>query len=362
MLLEELSTIRKGDIMALNGIDISDWQHGINLSAVPADFVICKSTQGTGYTSPDFTRQMDQAISSGKLVGVYHYISGGNASGEMQHFYNVIKPYLKKVIICLDWEANQNSAWGNDNYLNECVQEINKRTGIPCLIYASQSVFPWHIARANNAGTWVAQYADMNPTGYQETPWNEGAYSCVIRQYSSAGRLDGYNGNLDLNKAYLTREDWMKYACPDGSSVVPDPSPSQPDDISNTDTMDLVISVWHGTYGDGDERKQRLGNRYDEVQGMINHISSASAQTLADEVWSGMYSDGSRRKEILGPRYEEVQAIINGGSSGEVYTVQSGDTLSGIASKYGTTYQHLAEINGIANPNVIYPGQKITIR
>lgn len=43
------------------------------------------------------------------------------------------------------------------------------------------------------------------------------------------------------------------------------------------------------------------------------------------------------------------------------YTVQIGDTLSGIASKYGTTYQHLAELNGITNPNVIYPGQVIKI-
>ena len=44
-----------------------------------------------------------------------------------------------------------------------------------------------------------------------------------------------------------------------------------------------------------------------------------------------------------------------------VYTVQTGDTLSGIAAKYGTTYKALAEYNGISNPNVIYTGQKIRI-
>lgn len=43
------------------------------------------------------------------------------------------------------------------------------------------------------------------------------------------------------------------------------------------------------------------------------------------------------------------------------YTVKSGDTLSEIAMKYGTTYQELARINNIANPNVIYPGQVIKI-
>lgn len=44
-----------------------------------------------------------------------------------------------------------------------------------------------------------------------------------------------------------------------------------------------------------------------------------------------------------------------------VYTVKKGDTLSGIASKYGTTYQKLAEYNNISNPNLIVVGQKIKI-
>lgn len=44
-----------------------------------------------------------------------------------------------------------------------------------------------------------------------------------------------------------------------------------------------------------------------------------------------------------------------------VYTVKSGDTLSGIAFKYNTTYQKLAEYNNIANPSIIYVGQKIRI-
>ena len=44
-----------------------------------------------------------------------------------------------------------------------------------------------------------------------------------------------------------------------------------------------------------------------------------------------------------------------------VYTVQKGDTLSAIAARYGTTYQKLAEYNGIADPNKISVGQKIKI-
>lgn len=43
------------------------------------------------------------------------------------------------------------------------------------------------------------------------------------------------------------------------------------------------------------------------------------------------------------------------------YTVVSGDTLGEIAAKHKTTYQHLAEINGLADPNLIYPGQVLKV-
>jgi cell wall-associated NlpC family hydrolase len=46
-------------------------------------------------------------------------------------------------------------------------------------------------------------------------------------------------------------------------------------------------------------------------------------------------------------------------ASASYVTVKSGQTLSGIASAHKTTYQHLASINHISNPNRIYPGEKI---
>lgn len=52
---------------------------------------------------------------------------------------------------------------------------------------------------------------------------------------------------------------------------------------------------------------------------------------------------------------------VSGAPAQTVYTVQKGDSLSGIAAKYNTSYQHLAAINGIANPDLIYPGQQIKI-
>ncbi len=45
-----------------------------------------------------------------------------------------------------------------------------------------------------------------------------------------------------------------------------------------------------------------------------------------------------------------------------VYVVKKGDTLSAIAAKYDTTYQVLAALNGLKNPNRIYVGQILKVK
>lgn len=197
--------------MAMQGIDISGWQAGIDLSKVPCDFVIVKATQGVNFVSEACDSQVQQAISLGKPFGFYHYVGGSGAQAEADFFVNHCAGYFGKGIPCIDWESAENAAWGNTGYLKQLVQRVIDRTGVKPLIYASASAFPWDVAQALDCGAWVAQYASNNATGYQDSPWNEGAYDCAIRQYSSAGRLAGYNGNLDLDKAYMDADGWAKY-------------------------------------------------------------------------------------------------------------------------------------------------------
>ncbi|MFS0927116.1 LysM peptidoglycan-binding domain-containing protein, partial [Enterococcus durans] len=45
----------------------------------------------------------------------------------------------------------------------------------------------------------------------------------------------------------------------------------------------------------------------------------------------------------------------------QTHIVQYGETLSSIATKYGTTYQILASLNGLSNPNMIYAGQALKV-
>jgi LysM repeat protein len=48
-------------------------------------------------------------------------------------------------------------------------------------------------------------------------------------------------------------------------------------------------------------------------------------------------------------------------SFADSYTVQSGNTLSGIAAQYGDSWQQFQAVDHLANPNLIYPGEIIQI-
>lgn len=361
--------------MSMNGIDVSGWQKGINLKEVPADFVIVKATQGTTYVNPDCDRAYQQAKEAGRLLGVYHYFSGGDPAAEAEFFVKNVKGYVGEAILVLDWEGEQNAKFSQGPAVAKpFLDRVKELTGVRPLIYMSKSVCRAHdwSAVASEYALWVAQYADNNTTGYQSKPWTDnkgyGAWnSPVIFQYSSSGRLTGYSGNLDINIAYMDAAAWKAYAKGSKASPTPAPSPAPTQNTPTGSTLDLVYGVMTKKYGDGEARKAALGTRYNEVQDMINHIENSSAATLAEETKNGKYGNDPVRKTVLGKKYSAVQDIINGktsgsGSSAVYYTVKNGDTLSGIAAKYGTTYQKIASLSGISNPNKIYAGQRIRIR
>lgn len=198
--------------MALNGIDISNWQAGIDLTAVDCDFAILKANQGTGYLSDDYYRQVNQCRSIGLLYGTYIYVGGGDAIGEADYYVDIVADTVGEGVLAVDWEEGENSAWGDLDYLRTVIARIIERTGIVPMLYCGASDYPWDIADEFGCPRWVAQYADNNPTGYQDSPWNEGAYQCDVRQYSSSGYIDGYGGRLDIDKYYGDEWSWRQMA------------------------------------------------------------------------------------------------------------------------------------------------------
>ena len=250
--------------MTLNGIDISNWQAGINLSVVPGDFVIVKATEGTTYVSPEADVQYQGAKSTGKLLGVYHFATGASAIDEAKFFLSNVQGYLGEAILFLDWEAGVVTQ--GVGYAKAFLDYVYQQTGIRPLIYMSKSVvnsYDWSTV-SENYGLWVAQYADSMPTGYQSNPWTDdngfGTWSGpAIFQYASTGRLSGYSGNLDLDMFYGDATAWNNFAKSD--KVTPEPEP-EPDPEPEPTTGTPIVQ-----YADPDGNKAYAYTHWQAIEG-----------------------------------------------------------------------------------------------
>lgn len=105
--------------------------------------------------------------------------------------------------------------------------------------------------------------------------------------------------------------------------------------------------------------------KYDVVENSVDN--SKNIEELAKEVIAGKYGNGEERKQKLGDLYNEVQKRVNEILIGntqkeEIYIVKKGDCLCNIAKKFKTTVNKIATDNGITNIDLIYVGQKLIIR
>lgn len=212
-----------GGKSSLNGVDIASYQSSINPAKLTTtDFVIVKFTQGTTYLNPYADRQYSVAKAAGKLLGAYHYGTGKSATAEAQYFVKCLGNRVGECVLALDWEGNQNSVFGTGKdvaWCKEFLDEVCRLTGVRPLIYMSKSVcrkYNWSSVAANYP-LWCAQYKSNSTTDYQSSPWTDnngfGAWERdTIRQYSSHGRIAGYDANIDLDLAYMSAEEWRAMA------------------------------------------------------------------------------------------------------------------------------------------------------
>ena len=100
----------------------------------------------------------------------------------------------------------------------------------------------------------------------------------------------------------------------------------------------------------------------------VDYGKSKTIEELAREVIDGRWGNGATRKQRLteaGYNYAEIQARVNEilkPANTVTYTVIRGDTLGGIAKKYGTNVNELCRLNNITNPNLINVGQVLRIK
>ncbi len=352
--------------MAIKGIDVSEFQGSIDWNKVKNDgveFAIIKLANiydyDANYKDSKFDSNYKNAKAQGIKVGAYIY----NYCNTVDTLKNGLEWAIKKLDgkkldlpLYIDMEDKDIQGETKASLTEQCNEfaKYVKNKGFQAGVYANLNWLKNELNPSDfdkNLSVWVAQY-------YSECQY-KGEYD--IWQYSSSGKVNGISGSCDMN--YLYDEDIIEES---GTT----------DNSSKKSIDELAEEVIDGKWGDGEDRKTKLekaGYDYNAVQSRVNEIlkeqnNKKSVTEVAKDVINGKYGNGEERKKKLeaeGYDYDTVQAKVNqllGANIAKTYTVKSGDTLSGIASKYKTTVSKLVKDNNIANANLIYVGQKIVIK
>lgn len=207
--------------MSLQGIDISSNNSKVDVSHVTAPIIINKLTGGIDYFWKN--NLVDECLKAGKLTGVYHfedeYHIHSKIKEQARYFYKHYEKYKGKVLPILDYEIPLNDkifTCHDVNRIEKFCKEFKRLSGVNCVVYCSKS-FIWNntinpYLKKNNM-FWFAQYANNNPTNYQNNPWTDSNVldvSVIGHQYSANGRVAGVIGDVDLSIFYITSANWKK--------------------------------------------------------------------------------------------------------------------------------------------------------
>ena len=296
------------------GIDISKHNGDINLEPYRGQFVIIRAGYGNFTKDEKFARNVIECKRLGIPFGVYLYsyaLNAEEAKAEAHALLKVLEPIKNEIKVGVWFDMEDADGYKKKHgfkFTHENISAICyafaktiEDAGYYSGIYTSSSWLPYIKPECDRFDKWVASWGTNDGTLQNDT-----SKFGTIHQYTSKP--------IDKNIMYA--------------------------DISRYDM-----------------NKKNTSEK--------NPLDAFTNGELADKVIAGEFGAGDARKNALGARYEAVQAIVNkklGIKNPVYYTVKSGDTLSKIASRFGTTYQKIAQMNGIGNPNRIHVGQRLRVK
>ncbi len=320
------------------GIDVSNWQGYIDYRQVREsgiEVVYIKSSQGSNIKDAYFDINYENAKANGLKVGFYHFLTATNtreAEQEAQFFASVIAGKQPDCKLVMDYEIFGGvSVEESNNIAQVFLESVKRLTNKEVIVYSDLSNARDRFSRniADNYELWIAYYGDYNNLRNIQTSWER----WIGVQYTDRGYVPGIRGNVDRD--LYTENIFLS----DTSEI---PNTDNPNDDINTETVFYTVQS-------GDTLSSiasRYGTTVQELVN-INHLANPNliypGETL--RIATNSTTHGSETR----------------GTGSITYTVHRGNTLSQIAAAYGVTVAHIVELNDIENPNLIYPGQKLRI-
>lgn len=289
-------------------IDVSKWNGTIDWSKVKAEgyHVIMRCGYGApsfgGAEDPMFKRNASECERLGIPYGVYLYSyanSVAQAKQEAQFALSLVKG--QKLSYPIYYDLEEQSYWSIAADVANAFGDIIEKAGYWCGVYANENW--WRnspLSGVSRFTRWVAKWSANKPS-----------VQCDIWQYTSDGAVNGVNGRVDM--------DWCYYDFPSVIGGAKPPSVEPEGDLDN-----IVADVFLGYYGDGQNRRDTLGSKYDEVQARVNYVDD-----MANQVMHGRHGNGEARVKALGDDYGIIQFRVNQLLVGDDYAVKQYDQWKG---------------------------------
>ena len=310
----------------MEGIDVSDWQGEIDFEQVRntgIEIVYIRAAYGDSYEDPRFATNYQNAIKAGLKVGAYHYVTAKSveeAQAQAHYFLSLLKGKTFACRAALDFEdisglsPEEGSAIALA-YLRVLEEGLSYTPLFYTDAYNTENYWQESLSRYP---LWVANYGRDEP--YTTGIWN----NWQGFQYGT-GEIAGMTGRVD-------RDRFLSGVLIDSDS----PTPVNPS--YTLYTVKRGDTLWGIA--------QKYGTTVSALVS-LNHIANPNL------IWIG--------QELKVPFQETEPSTPLPTPEYRLYTVKRGDTLWGIAQKYGTTVSALVSLNHIANPNLIWIGQVLNI-
>ncbi|NBA55029.1 LysM peptidoglycan-binding domain-containing protein [Enterococcus hirae] len=308
------------------------------------------------YEQSTYKTQVASAIAQGKRAHTYiWYDTYGNmdiAKQTMDYFLPKIQT-PKGSIVALDFEHGASSDRNaNTETILYGMRRIRQAGYTPMYYsykpFTLQYVDYQQIIKEFPNSLWIAGYPSYNVTPeplYNYFPSMDGV---AIWQFTSTYIAGGLDGNVDLtgitDNGY-TNSDKPQTDTP-AINAGEETSEKPKSEIKTGDTVKVNFSAKNWATGEAIPQWVK-GESYKVQQVDGNKILLANILSWIDKSSVELLPDST--------------TVAEQPSVAQTHVVQYGETLSSIATKYGTTYQALASLNGLSNPNMIYAGQVLKV-
>ena len=185
-------------------IDVSEWQGVINWNKAKPhiDGVILRCGCGTSYDDKQWLRNVRECERLGIPFGVYLYSYAKDvnaARAEAEHVLRMVKGHKLSMPIYFDAEQSGTERYAHTTAATFCplIEAAGYRVGI----YSTAAWFRNYIGLPQYT-RWVASWGTNNGQP-QKRPNVE---NMGMWQYTSVGKIDGVNGNVDVSLCFLSIE------------------------------------------------------------------------------------------------------------------------------------------------------------